>query len=129
MISTIVVMGLIMLSIVLGISFFSFFQSQNTFNARSLLAAKLAAESGLADGTLRVIFNKNCPDTNCVSPYQLSIGSATTTISLCKDACDGIGKTRVTSVGIFGQSIFELQAILDVNSVTGEVQIISKNEP
>src|SRR3989344_2313690 len=126
--SLIFLSGLIMLSLVSGILFFSFFQSQQSLNARSFTEARLAAESGLADGLIRVINNKNCPDASCSATYQLGVGTATTTVEICKDACSGIGKTSIVSTGLSNNRVYRLEAILSVNAVNGLVQIISKKE-
>ncbi len=128
LIATAFLMGLIMLGLVIGLATLGIFNSQATADARYAQSAWLAAQSGIADGILKIIYDKNCPDANCNTSYSFAVGEATTTVQFCKDTCLGVGKTTVTSTGVASRRIFSLQAIVTVDTITGKVQLNSKKE-
>lgn len=127
-ISSAFLLGIIMIGLGLGIALFSYFQIDVTLNTRYFIEAQIAAASGIHDGILRVIYNKNCPDAYCPSSYNLTIGNASVTVEICKDTCQGTGKTVITSRASALNRKSTMQLILDVNAITGKVQIISQIE-
>lgn len=84
-----------------------------------------AARSGIEDGLLRIVRNKNCPDVSCVSNYSFAVGNTSVTVTICKDTCSGSGKHTIIAVG---QSLYnrrKLVAVVETNAATGEVAIES----
>ncbi len=114
-----------------------YFLNESGFGASLSLEALVAARSGVEDGVLQVVRNKNIDYTTSGSPYILPINSRTTaTIIICKDsrtvtvACDTpqAGKHEVTATGITQSKQRKMRATLNVNSATGDVRIESFRE-
>ncbi|MEE8131929.1 MAG: hypothetical protein V3T98_02695 [Candidatus Paceibacterota bacterium] len=102
----------------------SYFFIQSNLGIRLSAEALAAAQSGIQDATIKIIRDKNFTP----GSYSINIGNRSAQITVCKDTCAGSGKHQVTSLGIAQKKQRQIQAILNVNSTTGEVKVESIKE-
>ncbi|MBI4159702.1 hypothetical protein HY504_00890 [Candidatus Wolfebacteria bacterium] len=127
---TLLVGGIVMEIALTGL-FIAHFLGQSGYGAKLSAEALGAARAGIEDGILKVVRNKNIDYGSSASPYALTVGARTATVSICKDTkttaspCDTsqAGKNEVTAVGVAFTKQRKLRALLNVNSVTGEVRL------
>ncbi len=109
----------------------SYFLTQSNFGVKLSAQALAAAQTGVKDATLKIIRDKDFSDS-----YSINIGNQSSQITVCKDFktvstfCDtqNSGKHEIISLGIVQKKQRKIQAILNVNSITGEVKIESVKE-
>lgn len=117
----------------------SYFLTQSNFGVKLSAQALATAQAGVQDATLKIIRDKNINYITSVSPYSLAVGNQSAQVIICKDSktvstpCDdassvNIGKHEITSLGIVQKKQRKIQAIINVNSVTGEIKIESTEE-
>lgn len=124
---TVIFLGGIVIEIAIAMAFVLNLFTTTNYSARVSGEAYLAAISGIEDGIIRVVRNKECPNgTGCSSSYDLPVGLRTASVTIC-DTCIS-GKTRVEALGSAGPARRKLRAVLTVNDVTGEVDIDSLSE-
>ena len=120
--------GGLLVQIAIAMAFLLYVFSNTTFTVRFRAEALAAARAGIEDGIITIIRNKDCPTIGCTSPYTVTVGGRTATVTLCKDTCAGVGKTQIDSIG---QAVTEkrfLRAILSIDSTTGAVTTESIQE-
>lgn len=88
--------------------------------ARLSAEALAAAQAGTEDGIIRVIRDKNYSN---VAGYILDVGDRSVTVTVCKDICAGVGKHLITSRGKAINKFRQLEAVLEVNPITGEMRV------
>ncbi|KKU77396.1 MAG: hypothetical protein UY12_C0026G0015 [Parcubacteria group bacterium GW2011_GWA2_47_8b] len=125
---TMLLLGGIIIEIAIAIAFLTYYFNVSNFAARLSAEALAAARAGIDDATIKVVLNKNCPDSSCPSPYTLALGDRAVTVTICKDTCAGVGKHQVTAVGSAFAIRRQMVAILEVDPVTGEVKVESLKE-
>ena len=86
--------------------------------------ALAAAQAGIEDGIIRIIRDKNYS----TAGYTLTVGSRLATVAVCKDSCAGIGKSLITVKAKAANKFRQLQAVVEVNSITGKIEIQSIKE-
>ncbi|MBI4993724.1 hypothetical protein HZC33_02075 [Candidatus Wolfebacteria bacterium] len=129
----ILLMGGIIVEIAIAGAFIAFYMSQSGFGVKLSDEALAAAKSGIQDAIIKIIRDKSF---SVSSGYNLTIGSRSATIIVCRDsyttsvACDtaNVGKDEIISTGSATLKRRKLKAIVNVNSVTGEVKIESIEE-
>ncbi|PIU99250.1 hypothetical protein COS59_00725 [Candidatus Wolfebacteria bacterium CG03_land_8_20_14_0_80_36_15] len=101
----------------------------STGSARTKWSAEALAisQAGIDDGIIKIIRNKNCPDASCLSSFTLSAGNGTTSVTIAKDTPSN-GKHTVTSLAKVRVAQKKLQAIVNTNAITGQVEIESIQE-
>lgn len=109
--------------VVAGALLVYYFNSTN-FGARLSAEALTAASAGIEDGIMKVVRDKNYFTTG----YALNVGNRQATVSVCKDICSGNGTHQITAVGQALTQRRQLVAIVETNSVTGQVKVISIKE-
>lgn len=109
-------------------AFLVYYLNSTNFGARLSAEALTAASAGIEDALIKIVRDKNCPNINCVSPYTLDVGDRSAVITICKDSCAGSGTHQINSVGRALTQRRQLVAVVETNSVTGEVKIISIQE-
>src|SRR3989344_4437073 len=92
--------GGLLLQIAIAMAFLLYAFSNATFAVRFRAEALSAARAGIEDGIITVVRNKNCPTAECPSPYTITAGARSATVTLCKDICAGSGTTVVDAIGI-----------------------------
>jgi hypothetical protein len=107
-------------------AFMAYYLAQSGLGVKLSEEALAAARTGIQDAKIRIVRNKSfIPDPN---PYTLTVGNRTVQITTCKDSCAGTGKFQITSLGIALTKRRQVQAIVSVDSLTGEVKIESEKE-
>jgi len=101
----------------------------NTGGARTKwsIEALAIAQAGIDDGIIKIIRNKNCPDVSCSAFFTLPAGNGTASVTIAKDTPSN-GKHTVTSLGKVRVAQKKLQAIVNTNAITGQVEIESIQE-
>lgn len=121
----ILLLGGIIITIGITGAFLLIYLNNSLYGTRLSNEALEAAQSGINDAIMRVIVNKDLIDS-----YEITLGSSTATVTICKDVCDGvsIGQDKITSVGRSFTKQHQLVAVLNVSSTTGWVTIQSIEE-
>ncbi len=133
---TVLMVGGIIVEIAIAFVLITYFLSQSGFGAKMSAEAMDAAHAGIEDGVMKVVRDKNINYTTSGSPYTVAVASRSAQVTICKDtrtvvtACDTAmsGKHEITSLGMAFTKRRELQAILNVNSTNGEVNVESIQE-
>jgi len=101
----------------------------NNSNARTKWSTEALAigQAGIDDGIIKIVRDKNCPDVSCSSSFTLSVGNGTASVTIAKDTPSN-GKHTITSLGVVKGVQRKLQAIVNTNSTTGQVEIESIQE-
>jgi len=120
--------GGLIIEIAIAVTFLLGLFSTTYYATRLSNQAFVAARAGIEDGMIKVVRDKNCPEAGCSSPYDLLVGSETASVTICKDSCSGVGKTRIESIGAAGTRHRKIQAVLSVNATTGKVDVDSIQE-
>lgn len=114
--------------------FMAYFLNQSSFGIKLSDEALAASRSGISDAELKIVRNKNFnPSPNT---YILNVGDRSSQITVCRNfktvstACDTAmsNKYEITSLGIAFTRRRQLRAIIQVNSVTGEIKVESETE-
>lgn len=135
--STVLLVGGVIVEIGVVIGLIAYLVIQLTSGEKYSTQALMAAKSGISDGILKVVRNKNIDYTSSGSPYSITVSSnSTVTVSICKNsktvttACDTAtsGKDEITSLGASFNRQHKLVAILNVDSTTGYVRVESIQE-
>lgn len=113
--------GGIIVEIGIAGAFISYYLSQSGFGVKMSAEALAAAEAGVQDAIIKIIRNKNFTS----SGYDLAVGNRSTNVVVCKDSCSGTGKHKITSIGSAAVKRRKIEAVVNVNSTTGEVKIES----
>ncbi len=116
--------------------FIAYFLSQSGFGVKLSNEAFAASQAGIQDAIMKIVRNKNLDYTTSGSPYTLNIGNRSAQVTICKDfktvstSCDtaNTGKDEITSLGSALTKRRKLQVIVNINSITGEVDIESERE-
>jgi hypothetical protein len=125
---TMLFLGGLIVEIAIAMTFLFQIFSTTHFAARLSGQAFVIAGAGIDDALIRIVRNKNCPGTGCPSSYDLEVNPGTASITICKDSCDEVGKTRIESIGSTGVQRRKIRAILSVDAVTGKIDIDSIQE-
>ncbi len=104
--------------------FISYYLSQSGFGVKISAEALAAAEAGVQDALIKIIRNKDFTSAG----YDLAVGNRSANIVVCKDTCAGTGKHKITSIGSAVAKRRKIEAVVNVNSTTGEVKIESIQE-
>ena len=116
--------GGIIVEIALAGAFISYYLSQSGFGVKMSAEALAAADAGVQDALIKIIRDKNFSSAG----YNLTVGNRSANIVVCKDSCSGTGKHKITSTGTAMLKRRKIEAIVNVNSTTGEVKIESVQE-
>jgi hypothetical protein len=119
--------GGLIVEISVAVAFLLTLFSNTSYSARLSSQAFAVAETGIEDGIIKVVRNKDCPGLGCPSSYDLAVGSFTASVTIC-NTCEGAGETRVDSIGSAGSKKRKIRAILSVNATSGKVDINSIGE-
>lgn len=133
---TVMLVGGILTEIVVAGILITYFLSQSSIGTKLSSEALSTAYAGVGDGIIKVVRNKNIDYSLSGSPYTISVGSRSAQVTICKDSktttltCDtpALGKDEITSLGTAFTKKRQLRAILNVQSVTGEVRLESLSE-
>ncbi len=120
----IIILGGLTAEIVLFVTTTSYVFVNSEFGIRLSADAFLAAKAGVQDAVIKIVRDK----TFFSATTTLTVGNASADVSVCKDACVANGKHKVLSVGKAQTRRRGLEAILNVDSVTGEVKMESLTE-
>lgn len=120
---TILLVGGIITEIGIAGMLISYFLSQSGAGAKLSFEAMAAAESGVNDALIRIARNKNFFTS---ATTTLSIGSRTAEVSVNSNYAPG--KSRIISIGTAFNKKRRLEAIVNINSVTGEAKVELINE-
>lgn len=129
-ISTILIIGVIVSEVAIAALITSYFASQGGFGTRIVYNASFAAQSGIEDALLKITRNK---DTNSITSYVITVGSATASVTLCKVLTASVGSCGtpslasgtfdIISLGISLNKEVKINARLYANPTTGLVNI------
>ncbi len=119
---TILMIGGIAVEIIIAVTATSYLFVQSEFGSKLSLDAYSAANAGVQDAMMKIIRDK----TFTQATTTLSVGSYSADVSVCKDLpCAGSGKHKILSVGKAQSRRRQLEAILNVDPVTGVVRLES----
>ncbi len=123
--TTILMIGGIAVEIIIAVTATSYLFVQSEFGSKLSSDAFLVASAGVQDATMRIVRDKSFTQ----STTTLSVGSYSADVSVCKDLpCAALGKHKILSVGKAQSRRRQLEAILNVDSATGEVRLESLKE-
>ncbi|MBI2514765.1 response regulator [Candidatus Wolfebacteria bacterium] len=130
---TVLMIGGVIVEIGLAGLFLVYFLSQSGFGIRLSAEALAAAASGIEDATLKILRDKNF---SSATPYILTVGSRQAEITACKESktvsssCDTVApaKYEITSLGTAFVKKRQLRSILNVDALTGKVEVESVTE-
>lgn len=114
--------------------FMAYYLAQSGLGIKLSEEALAAARAGIQDAKIRIVRNKSfIPSSN---PYTLSVGNRSAQIMVCKElktvssACSDsmTGKYEITSLGSALTKRRQVQAIISINSLTGETRVESEKE-
>lgn len=117
----IIILGGLTAEIVLFVTATSYVFVNSEFGIRLSTDALLAAKAGVQDAVMKVVRNKSFTS----ATTTLAVHDASVDVSVCMNACVGNGKHKVLSVGKAQTRRKGLEAILNVDSATGEVKMES----
>ena len=118
-------LGFITMEIIIAVTAVSYVFTESEFSAKSSLDAYLAAEAGVQDAAMKIVWDKNFTS----ATTTLTVGSFSAEVSVCKDLpCVAVGKHKIISIGKAQTKRRQLEAILNVDAVTGAVQLESLRE-
>jgi hypothetical protein len=121
----VLVVGAVVVEFVVAGAFLIYYLNSSNFGARLSAEAFSAASAGIEDALIKIVRDKNCPNVICVSPYTIEVGNRSAVVTICKDTCAGSGTHEITSVGRALTRRRQLVAVVETNSTTGEIRIIS----
>ncbi len=132
----ILLLGAIIIEVSIASVFFLSYLNSSVYGTRLSNEALIAAESGINDGLLRIILNKNCGDDATCAPlrpnsYTVDTGNATAEITICKGGnanCPEIadtGKRLIIATGRALSRQHKLVATISVETITALVTIDS----
>lgn len=122
---TILLLGGLAIEIIIALTVTSTVFVESEFGSKLSNDALLAANGGIDDAIMRVVLDKNFTS----NLYTVNLGNYSADITACKDApCIDNGKHKITSTGNAQTRRRKLEAILDVDSITGEVRLQSLKE-
>lgn len=122
---TMLILGGLAIEIIIAVTTTSYIFSESEFGTRFSNEALLAAKAGVQDAAMKIVRDKNFTQ----ATTTLTVNNATTDVSVCKDApCAAIGKQKIISLGKSQSKRRQLEAILNVDSLTGEVRLESLKE-
>ena len=122
---TILMVGGITVEIIIAVIATSYLFAQSEFGSKLSADAYFAASGGVQDAIMRIIRDKSFTQ----SVTTLSVGGYSADVSVCKDLpCAELGKHKILSVGKAQSRRRQLEAILNVDSLTGEVRLESLKE-
>lgn len=120
---TVLIIGIVTIEIGLALSFIIYLANSSSYGARLAQEALFAARAGINDGILRVIRDKDFSSTG----YQMTVGRASVEVKVEKNQpVNGQDRITATATVILRQK--KLQAIISVDSTTGEVSLLSLEE-
>lgn len=129
----VLLIGGIVVEISLAGAFISFFAVQSGLGVKLSDEALAAAKSGVQDAVLKIIRNKNF---SSPSGYILATGNRSAVVTVCHDsytastACDtlSVGKDEIISTGSALLKRRKMKAMINIDSVSGEIKIESIEE-
>ena len=122
---TILILGGLVTEIIIAITASSYVFIESEFGNKLSADAMLAAKAGVADAILKVVRDK----TFTSATATLAVGNYSADVSVCRELpCLAIGKHKIISVGKAQTRRRSLEAILNVDSATGEVRLESLKE-
>lgn len=124
---TILMIGGVVVDIALAGLFVIYLLTQSSFGVRFSDEALSASQSGVGDALLKIVRNKNIDWVGSNSPYNITVGNRTASVSINKDV-PVAGKDEIYSSSSVFAKTRELHAIVNVDPVTGRVQIESLQE-
>ncbi len=133
---TVLLLGGIIVEIGIANVFLIFYSGQSIFGVKFSAEALAAAEAGVEDGKIKVVRDKNIDYTSSNSPYAVAVGTRSVEVSICRNsktvvsACDtpATGKTEIIAVGTAFNRKRKLKAMLNVDSLTGKIEVESVEE-
>lgn len=124
--TTLLISGIIIEIAISGL-LVSYFLVQGSFGAKWSADALAVAQTGIQDGLIKIVRDKDLNYITSGSPYSISVGDWTAQVEIRKDT-PGNGKSEIISSGSAKNKQRRLQAILDVDSQTGKVKVESIKE-
>lgn len=98
----------------------AYFLTQSGFGVKLSAEALAAAQAGVEDATIKVVRDKNFAG----GVTTIKVGARTAEVSVVKDS-PSVGKYKITSVGSALNKRRKLEAVLNVDGLTGEVKMES----
>jgi len=124
--SMVLLVGGLIMELGIALAFVSYYLAQGGLGLRLSEEAMTAAKSGVQDAVMQIIRDSHFnPSPN---PYSLAVGSASVEITICKDTCAGTGNFQIDSVGSILTKRRKIEAVVSVDSQTGEVKLLSEKE-
>jgi len=133
---TMILIGSVVVEIGIVGLFIVYLMGQSSFGARASAEAYLGAQAGIDDALIKIVRNKDVDYTSSGSPYSMLVNRAFVKVSIYKDAIDNIpgpptfspGKNELYATGSLLNKNRELKAVLNIDPITGQVQVKSIEE-
>ena len=121
----ILILGGLVVEITIAVLSASYIFIESEFGNKLSSEAMLAARAGVADAIFKVVRDK----TFTSATTTLAVGNYSADVSVCRELpCLAIGKHKIISVGKAQTRRRSLEAVLIVDSTTGEVRLESLKE-
>lgn len=121
----VLMIGIIVVELGIALTFVIYLSNLSSYGTRLSQEALYAARAGVNDAILRTIRDKNFPTIG--STYTIAIGRANVEITINKNQPD-TNQNTITAVATVLTREKTMQAILSINSVTGEISVVSFDE-
>ncbi len=121
----VLMIGIIVVELGIALAFVIYLSNLSSYGVRLSQEALHAAQAGANDAILRTIKDKDFPTVGSV--YTITIGRASIQITVSKNQPD-TGQNTITAVATVLTRQKSIQAIISINSITGEVSVVSFEE-
>lgn len=121
----VLMIGTIMVELGIALAFVIYLSNLSSYGTRLSQEALYAAKAGVNDAVLRTVRDKNFPSD--YSNYNIVIGRTSVAITVVKNIPDTYQNT-ITAIATVLNRQKTVEAIISINSINGEVFIVSFDE-
>lgn len=121
----VILFGGIVIEVAIASAFLVVYLNNSIYGTRLGNEALTAAQTGIDDGIMQVLLDKDCPNATCPSSYTIDVGDRSVDVEICKDTCQGANTHEITATGQALTRRKVLTAILNTNATTGKITLQS----
>jgi len=121
----VLMIGIIVVELGIALAFVIYLSNLSSYGTRLSQEALYAARAGINDAILRTIRDKDFPTVG--STYTITIGRASVEVTINKNQPD-TSQNTIAAIATVLTRKKSMQAIISINSITGEISIVSFEE-
>jgi len=121
----VLMIGIIVVELGIALAFVIYLSNLSSYGARLSQEALYAARAGLNDAILRTVRDKDFPTVGSV--YNITIDRASVEITINKNQPNTSQNTIIAVATVLTRKK-SMQAVISINSITGEVSTVSFDE-